>query len=76
MNSTQSKMARAALGWSTHDLAKIAGVARITAVRFEAGSMIAIESLDKLCAAFEAADVRFIGSGVYKGGVCPPGADN
>lgn len=48
MNYTQMKMARAALGWSTHELAKQAKVARVTVARFEAGDTISDESLAKI----------------------------
>ena len=40
----RSKMARAALGWSTHQLAEAAGINRITVVRFEKGEGVADES--------------------------------
>lgn len=48
MNGTQSKMARAALGLSTHDLAKLAGVGRVTVVRLEAGTAVGDETRRKL----------------------------
>lgn len=41
-------MARAALGLSTHDLAKLAGVGRVTVVRFEDGENIAAETRAKI----------------------------
>jgi len=72
MDATQSKMARAALGLSALDLAKLAGVARITVARFELGSEIADESRAKMRAAFEQAGIRFVDKGVYTGAVCPP----
>lgn len=59
MNGTQSKMARAALGWSTHDLAKAAGVGRITVVRFEAGEPVGDETRDKLAAALSGSGAQF-----------------
>jgi transcriptional regulator with XRE-family HTH domain len=59
MNGTQSKMARAALGWSSHDLARFAGVARITVARFESGANIEDESRAKLVTALEDAGARF-----------------
>lgn len=59
MNETQSKMARAALGLSTHDLAKLAGVGRVTVVRFEDGGNIAAETLSKLEAALLEAGAQF-----------------
>lgn len=74
MNATQSKMARAALGLSTHDLAALAGVGRMTVVRFEQGSDIADDSHAKLRAVFEDAGIRFVDRGIYRGAVCPPDA--
>ncbi len=38
MNGTQCKMARAALGWTTRDLAERAQVGIMTISRFEAGT--------------------------------------
>jgi DNA-binding XRE family transcriptional regulator len=59
MNGTQSKMARAALGWSTHDLAKLAGVGRITVVRFEDGDAVVKETREKLERALSDAGANF-----------------
>lgn len=59
MNGTQSKMARAALGLSTHDLAKLAGVGRVTVVRFEDGENIAAETLAKIEQALVDAGAQF-----------------
>jgi DNA-binding XRE family transcriptional regulator len=73
MNATQSKMARAALGLSTHDLASLAGVGRMTVVRFEQGIDIAEDGHTKIRAAFEAQGIRFVDRGIYQGAVCPPG---
>lgn len=62
-------MARAALGWSTQDLARAAAVGANTVNRFEAGQDARLSSLDKMRAALEAAGIEFIpqnggGSGV------------
>lgn len=52
-------MARAALGLSTHDLAKLAGVGRVTVVRFEDGENIAAETLAKIEQALADAGAQF-----------------
>lgn len=64
MNVTQCRMARAALKWSSHDLADAAGVARITVARFELGQAIEDVKRDAIQAAFERAGIVFFGSGV------------
>tara|TARA_B100000378_G_C17981864_1_gene390791 strand:- start:277 stop:486 length:210 start_codon:yes stop_codon:yes gene_type:complete len=66
------KMARTALGWSTHELAKRAEVGRVTVARFESGEAISDDSSAKIESALTDAGIRFIGSGIYAGGVCPP----
>lgn len=53
-------MARAALSWNTHDLARHAGVGANTVNRFEAGQDARISSVEKMRLAFERADVEFI----------------
>ena len=53
-------MARAALGWSTLDLAGKAGVGGNTVNRFEAGQDARLSSVDKMLAALETAGVEFI----------------
>ncbi|PSJ53659.1 transcriptional regulator [Mesorhizobium soli] len=53
-------MGRAALNWSTQDLAKNAGVGGNTVNRFEAGQDARVSSVDKMRAAMEAAGVVFI----------------
>ena len=59
MNGVQSKMARAALGWSTHRLAEMAGVGRATVVRFEDGEAVAAETREKIEAALADAGAQF-----------------
>ena len=59
MNPTQSRMARAGLQWSLHDLAAHSGVARITCARFEAGKAVAAESVDKMSKALADAGADF-----------------
>lgn len=58
-------MARAALKWSTADLAKMAGVGVNTVNRFEDGQDARMSSVDKMRSALEAAGIEFInGTGV------------
>lgn len=62
-------MARAALGWSVRDLAKIAEVGVATVNRFEMGHAIPIPAtLTAMQRAMEAAGVSFTEDGC----VCPP----
>ncbi|MFG1280598.1 helix-turn-helix domain-containing protein [Xanthobacter autotrophicus] len=53
-------MARAALNWSTQELAAKAGVGVNTVNRFEAGQDARVSSVDKMRAALEAAGVIFV----------------
>ena len=53
-------MGRAALNWSTLDLAKKAGVGGNTVNRFEAGQDARVSTVDKMQAALEGAGVEFI----------------
>ncbi len=53
-------MARAALDWSTTDLAHAAHVGQATINRFEGGRDARISSVEKLRAALEAAGIAFI----------------
>lgn len=69
MTPTQSRMARAALGWSLSDLSKASGIGRATIARFENGSEVREENVAQLRAAFEAKRVRFIDSGKFAGAV-------
>lgn len=59
MTPNQCRMARAALRWSTQDLAKAAGVGGNTVNRFEAGQDTRLSSYDAMSKAFEAAGVTF-----------------
>lgn len=60
----QSKMARAALGWSTSDLAKAASVGVSTISRFEIGNAATIPAtLAAIQRALEAAGVIFLAEG-------------
>jgi len=62
-------MARAAFGLSTHDLATLAGVGRITVVRLEGGGSIAAESLSKIERALAEKGADFIGPKAGRFGV-------
>lgn len=53
-------MARAALDWTTTDLAREAGVGSNTVNRFEAGQDARMSSVEKMRAALEAAGVIFV----------------
>ncbi|WP_292100763.1 helix-turn-helix transcriptional regulator [Mesorhizobium sp.] len=60
MKPVQCRMGRAALNWSTQDLAKAADVGANTVNRFEAGQDARVSSVDKMRQALEAAGVEFI----------------
>ncbi len=53
-------MARAALNWTTSDLAKAAGIGVNTVNRFEGGSDTRLSSMKKLRRALEDAGIEFI----------------
>lgn len=53
-------MARAALGWSSQDLASHAGVGINTVNRFEAGQDARLSSVEKMRTTMEAAGVIFV----------------
>ena len=55
-------MARAALKWSTQDLAQKAGVGVNTVNRFEDGQDARVSSVDKMRTALEGAGVEFLNS--------------
>jgi transcriptional regulator with XRE-family HTH domain len=61
-------MARAALNWSTRDLARHAHVGSNTVARFENGKAANASTLTLIKHAFEAAGVRF----TEDGGIVPP----
>lgn len=65
-------MARAALDWTQHDLAKAAGVSWRTIVRFEAGESVLAPRVQKLREALGTQGVAFIDAGAMAGGVIPP----
>lgn len=63
MKPEQSKMARAALGWSLTDLATHASLGRATVARFELGETVAGNSVDAMRSALERGGVEFIAAG-------------
>jgi transcriptional regulator with XRE-family HTH domain len=76
MNLVQCRMARAALDWSQHDLAKASGVSWRTISRFESGEAIMPKRVQALREAFEARGLVFIDCGRWAGGVAPPLPDS
>ena len=65
-------MARAAMNQSIPEIARKAGIAGKTLSRFENGSRIQPDTIDKLVAAFEAEGIEFIADGVrYRGRAAP-----
>lgn len=56
-------MGRAALNWSTQELAKKASVGANTVNRFEAGQDARVSSVDKMQKAMEDAGVVFVADG-------------
>jgi DNA-binding XRE family transcriptional regulator len=59
MLGVQSRMARAALGLTIHQLAAAAGVSHDTIVRLEAGQELKANTIEKVKLAFEQAGVEF-----------------
>lgn len=60
MNAIQCKMARAALGWGTRDLARNARVSPDTIARLERGEQLKGSTIASIRGAFEAAGIEFI----------------
>lgn len=60
MTPAQCRMARAALNWTTSDLAKAAGIGINTVNRFEGGADTRTSSVNKLRDALEDAGIVFI----------------
>ncbi|KMO20364.1 hypothetical protein QR78_11005 [Methylobacterium indicum] len=60
MKPFQSRMARAALAWSTQDLAREAEVGVNTVNRFEAGQDARLSSVEKMQRALEKGGIEFI----------------
>ena len=59
----QSRMARAALGWSIRETAAKAQLGTNTLARFEGGGEAYISTAEALRAAYEAAGITFIAAG-------------
>jgi transcriptional regulator with XRE-family HTH domain len=70
ISATQSKMARAALGWTIRDTATRAGLGVATIARFEAGmSQPTRANLELMRRTYEAAGIAFAGGeGVHVNG--------
>lgn len=64
INALQSRMARAALGWSIKDAATKAHVGTNTLSRFECGGEAYISTARALLAAYQTAGVEFVGDGI------------
>lgn len=63
ITATQTKMARAALGWSADDLADRAGIGINTVLRFETNKQVPRRAtLAVIRQAFENAGIQFIGA--------------
>jgi transcriptional regulator with XRE-family HTH domain len=60
MTPVQCKMARAALGWTTRDLGKIAKVSHETVARFENGIPLKERTVDALRDTLERAGIIFL----------------
>jgi transcriptional regulator with XRE-family HTH domain len=74
MNATQCRMARAALGWTTRELAARLSMGPSTIVRLEAGGEMRQRTLNDIRATFEAAGVRFVDTDTETGAVISTGA--
>lgn len=59
MTPAQSRMARAALQWSLHDLAAASSISRMTCARFELGKSVAVESAEAMRKALADAGADF-----------------
>lgn len=60
---SQSRMARAALGWSIRETTANAHIGINTLSRFEGGGGVFLSTADTLRATYEAAGVEFVGAG-------------
>lgn len=68
----QVRMARAALEWTTTDLAREAGITANTVTRFETGGNVTVETVTKIKAAFDRAGVTWVPENGGPAGVRPP----
>ncbi len=70
INATQCRMARAALGWSTRELAVRAMVSTATVVTLEGGGeALRPRTLKAIADTFEAANIRFVDTDTETGAV-------
>lgn len=60
ITASQSRMARAALGWSMRETATAAGIGINTLSRFEGGGGVFLSTADSLRAAYQAAGMSFV----------------
>lgn len=63
INALQSRMARAALGWSIKDVATKAQIGTNTVSRFEGGGEAYVSTANALQAAYKDAGVEFVDNG-------------
>jgi transcriptional regulator with XRE-family HTH domain len=63
ITSSQSRMARAALGWSIRETAAEAHISINTLSRFEGGSGVFLSTANALRTAYQEAGVEFVGEG-------------
>lgn len=59
ITATQSKMARAALGWSIMELAEHAGIGKNTALRFEKNGNTTTDTIRAMEVVFKSAGITF-----------------
>lgn len=63
ITASQSRMARAALGWSIRDTATKAHIGINTLSRFEGGGGVFLSTAEALRSAYQTAGVEFLGEG-------------
>nr|KIU68441.1 hypothetical protein TR92_11300 [Brucella anthropi] len=69
MKPAQCRMARAALRWTTAELARSSGVGINTVTRFEDGQDARTSSVDKMRVALENAGIVFLEAGISSPGL-------
>jgi transcriptional regulator with XRE-family HTH domain len=72
LTQTQVKMARVALGWTVHDLAREAGVNPNTVKRFESGGNVTLATVEKIKTALEKVGITFIPANGGPATIRPP----
>ncbi len=68
----QVKMARVALGWTTIDLAREAGINHNTVTRFENGGNVTMSTVEKIKNALERAGITLIPANGGPATIRPP----